>query len=267
MKKLLKELSPPVLIRFIKKLTASKYGFSGNFSSWQDALERCSGYDDNHIFEKVKNASLKVMNGEAIYERDSVIFNEIEYSWPMLASLMHVAARNNGRLNVLDFGGSMGSSYFQNRKFFTGIDLHWSIIEQAHFVEFGKNELTNNHLHFYHSIESCYQEQAPNVLLLSGVLQYLEQPHIWIDKFLTLKIEYIIIDRTPISTLAYDQIVIQRVPPSIYKASYPCWIFGNNFLDQFLSHNYHIIETFDTISSVYPNNAKDIGIFLKHEVS
>mgnify|MGYP001500873774 CR=1 FL=1 len=48
-----------------------------------------------------------VKNGEAVYERDLVLFDYIEFYWPVLSGVMWVAARNNGRLNVLDYGGSL----------------------------------------------------------------------------------------------------------------------------------------------------------------
>ena len=43
-------------------------------------------------------------NGEAVYERDSVLFDEIQYSWGLLAGLQKAALENDGKLCVLDFG-------------------------------------------------------------------------------------------------------------------------------------------------------------------
>jgi mono/diheme cytochrome c family protein len=43
----------------------------------------------------------KVLAGEAAFERDSVCFEEPEYRWPLLASLMWIAARSNGELSVV----------------------------------------------------------------------------------------------------------------------------------------------------------------------
>jgi hypothetical protein len=52
-----------------------------------------------------------VKTGEAVYERDSVLFDEIQYSFPVIAALLRVASANKGKLNVLDFGGSEKSHY------------------------------------------------------------------------------------------------------------------------------------------------------------
>ena len=91
-----------------------------------------------------------VKRGEAVFERDSVIFDKVQYAWPVTAGLMWVAARNGGRLSVLDFGGSLGSSYFQNREFLAYLpNVRWSVIEQAHFVKAGRKHIQDERLVFY----------------------------------------------------------------------------------------------------------------------
>src|SRR5215203_7187650 len=95
--------------RFFRNIIPSRYGWNGDYLNWNDASNKCLGYDQSNIVEKVKEATLKVKKGEAIYERDSVLFSSVEYSWPLLSALMWVAAKNKGRINVVDFGGSLGS--------------------------------------------------------------------------------------------------------------------------------------------------------------
>ena len=125
----------------VRKWLPSRHGFSGNFSSWNEAAAMATGYQAAPILDKVKTAVLKVKRGEAVYERDSVLFNEVEYSWPLLATLNWIAAQNNGGLKVVDFGGSLGSSYFQNRKFLEPLDIKWNVIEQENFVKAGRDEI------------------------------------------------------------------------------------------------------------------------------
>ena len=78
MKRILKEILPPVIIR---NITGLFYGWYGNYKSWEEATKRSIGYDDVQILNKVKDALMKVKNGEAIYERDSVLFDKIRYSF------------------------------------------------------------------------------------------------------------------------------------------------------------------------------------------
>ena len=79
-KSVAKEIMPPFILKALKKLNQSeKYGFFGDYSSWQTALENSDGYDTTLILDKVKESMLKIKNGEAIYARDSFILEKKEY--------------------------------------------------------------------------------------------------------------------------------------------------------------------------------------------
>lgn len=223
------------------------YGWFGNFSSWENAEKECTGYDSDIILEKVKNALLKVKKGEAVYERDSVLFNHIEYSWPLLAGLMWIAAKGKNKLNIIDFGGSLGSTYFQNRILLKELDeLHWNIVEQKKFVECGKKYFENKQLKFYYDIETSLIENNSNVILFSSVIQYLKEPYQFLEKILNYNFKYIIFDRTAFIKDAADRITIQKVSPKIYEASYPAWFFSKeNFLILF-KEKYELISEFQS---------------------
>jgi putative methyltransferase (TIGR04325 family) len=229
------------------KSISPKYGWFGDYSNWDDAKKDSIGYQNNDIVEKVKFAILKVRNGEAEYERDSVNFDKIQYSWPILAALNWIAAQNQGNLNIIDFGGSLGSSYFQNRKFLKHLNkVEWNIVEQRNFVEFGKESLQNDELKFFNNVEECTSITSPETVLFSSVLQYIESPYSLIEKFFEKKIKYILIDLTGFTqNNESSKITVQKVDPVIYDASYPCWIFNKvEFVEFFLQHSYELIEDF-----------------------
>jgi hypothetical protein len=48
-----------------------KYGLSGNYQTWAEALAASTGYENEAILEKTRAALLKIKNSEAVYERDS----------------------------------------------------------------------------------------------------------------------------------------------------------------------------------------------------
>jgi putative methyltransferase (TIGR04325 family) len=224
--------------------------WSGDYKSWNEVKEIAEGYDSAHILEKCRTSLLKVKKGEAVYERDSVLFDEIQYSWPLLAGLQRVALENKGNLCVLDFGGSLGSSYYQNKEFLDTLNkIKWCIVEQKEFVDCGKKYFEDEQLKFYYTLEKCISDHKPNVLLLSSVLQYLEKPYEWIEKFIALKIPYIIIDRTTLVKSERDILTVQNVPEGIYKASYPAWFFNiDHFKGQF--KNYATLASFETHQGV-----------------
>jgi len=240
-KEIIKILIPPIISILYRKIGSNQsLKWSGRYAKWEDALMQCTGYENDSILEKCKISLLKVKNGEKAYERDSVVFDEIDYCWELLAGLQHVALVNENKLNVLDFGGSLGSTYFQNKRFLNTIkNINWNIVEQKHFVECGKEFFSDNILKFYYTVEDCLAENAPNVILLCSVLQYLENPHLWLSKLTNLNVPTIIIDRTGFIQKENDRITIQNVPQSIYKASYPCWYFNESqFIDFFNERGY-----------------------------
>ncbi|MEM6318755.1 MAG: methyltransferase, TIGR04325 family [Bacteroidota bacterium] len=244
---LLKSLIPTFLQQTYNKIRNKGVQWHGNYPTWQAAAQRCDGYDSDAIFEKVKNAALAVKAGKALYERDSVLFHEPSYSWELIANLLKIAQENDGKLCVLDFGGAFGSSYFQNKKYFESVkDLTWCVVEQAHFVDFGKKELATDQLKFYHTIKEVTQNHQPDVLLLLSVLQYLENPSDWISQFLATNISNILVDRTAFVEGAKDRITIQQIPASIYKASYPAWFFNETSFIKKFTDRYDLVAQSDS---------------------
>jgi len=251
LKEMIRLATPPVFVRLTRRERAIEpptvaYGLSGDYRSWDEAMAVSSGYDSECILQKTRTSLLKVKNGEAACERDSVLFDEVEYAWPLLAGLMWVAARCEGTLNVLDFGGSLGSTYFQNRAFLSALpEVRWNVVEQARHVETGKAWFEDDHLRFYADITDCLAETQPNVVLLSGVLQYLERPYTILDRVLALPCEHVIVDRTPFWSGPSDRLCVQTAPPSIYPASFPSWIFSRERFQQRLHDNWRCLVVFD----------------------
>jgi len=171
------------LVQFFKRsylrVKYFRYGWHGNYAGWSAASTKCGGYNENGILEKVKAATLKVKNGEAVYERDAMLFDQIEYSWPLLANLLWIAGKKDNRLSVIDFGGSLGSSYFQNRQYTSHLtEIKWSVVEQPAFVAAGKKDIAGPQLDFFDTVNAAITARGPHdVLLLSCVLPYIEKPY------------------------------------------------------------------------------------------
>ena len=118
LRKFIKACLPYGFIRW-KELSAGRammITWTGNYISWEDAVAESQGYDSKCLIDRVKESALKVARGDGLYERDSVLFDEVQYSWPALTGLMRASALLRGNLKVLDYGGGLGSSFFQNRK-------------------------------------------------------------------------------------------------------------------------------------------------------
>src|SRR5262249_46107681 len=113
-------------------------GHSGDYPSWETAFSLCTDYRPEYE-ERVKPATLAVLNGEAEHPRDGLVFDKIPYSWRLLSALILCAALDRGLLEVLDFGGALGVTSLQNRRFLDRLpSVMWHIVERDGYVEFGK---------------------------------------------------------------------------------------------------------------------------------
>jgi len=238
----------------------SQAGWSGNYATWESANAQCTGYDADNILEKVKTATLLVKNGKAKYERDSVLFDEIEYSWPLLAALMWIANQQKNVLSVVDFGGALGSSYFQNKSFLDSLNrLSWNVVEQPSFVKEGIASIQDDHLRFFYTVdEALLNTEKVDVLLLSCTLPYIEKPYDLLDKLFSYKIPYIIVENTYFNYEERDRICIQKVPKSIYEASYPCWFLSYNSILARFEEKYSIVAEYHNDSVIFLDGRKII---------
>lgn len=241
----LRDWIPPALLRAYRAHQGNSLRFSGRYESWDQARALSSGYDSSSILGKAKDAALMVKRGEAIFERDTVIFTEPDYSFPVLATILRVAESKGGEVTVLDFGGALGSSYRQFKAFGgSPRRLTWMIVEQSGFVNCGREYFEDDELRFYASVAEAVAAQRPDVVLLSGVLQYLEAPYDLLIQLAAQRQAHVIVDRTPCSEAVDDVLTIQFVPSSIYEASYPCWIFSRDRLLAMLTHAHKSVASF-----------------------
>ncbi len=246
-KPIIKDFIPPIFFKAYQQIRCSHYGLFGNYPSWEAAMKDAVGYDSDVIINQVRDSLLKVKEGKAIGEKDSCLFEKIQYSWPVLAGLLRIASIKGNKLSVLDFGGSLGSYYYQLRHFLSDLDeLRWSIVEQEKFVRCGQELFENNQLKFYYDIETCLIEENPDVILFSGVIQYLPYPYGFLENLVKYNFEYIIFDRTPFIEGGQERLTVQKVHPSIYEASMPAYFFNQDKFLSYLEKFYDLLVEFES---------------------
>ena len=236
---------------YIKKILHRKIEIYGNFHSWQEALAKSKGYDDNVIFEIKKKSFEKVISGKALYERDSHLFFKKKYNNFLVSRLNHLNKKLNRKIEVCDYGGSFGSVYFQHKDIFLKKFIEWNIIEQKKYVNYANDRININNLNFYSSLEDLFLEKKIDLVIFSSVLQYLENPYQILKFILKNKISEVIIMRTPFFS-NYEEIKIQKVPKYIYESSYPIRILNlaklKRIFNEFnykLTYQKNIYETLD----------------------
>jgi len=260
-----RDFIPPVILESYRKIRG-RYGAFRESATWEEARKASTGYDSDLILNKVRDSLLKVIRGRAVYERDSVLFDKIQYSWPLLAGILWIASQKANRLNLVDFGGSLGSTYYQNRKFLSHLkEIHWNIVEQKNFVECGKRDFENEQVKFYEDLDECFREQKPDAILFSSVIQYLEKPYSVLEKVQSLGFEFVLFDRTPFLEQGDDRITVQNVSPEIFPGSYPCWFLSQKkFLDA-MDVRYLLVADFEGFEKAVVENSVFKGFIFKRK--
>ncbi|WP_372719099.1 methyltransferase, TIGR04325 family [Novipirellula sp.] len=241
----IRDWCPPIFKRVLARTFFSprptEPTFSGDFATWEDAVAVGGTYDSEAVFEKTAQSVLMIRDGKGLYERDSVIFHEHDplFPWPLLANLLSCALNHGGQLNVVDFGGAIGSTYFQCKPFLHAVkELNWTVLDQPKQVAFGQQHLTTEQLRFVSSMDELNPIAPYSILILSSVLQYLPNPMEQLNQLIALGFDYVLLDRTAFWDGDFDRISIQRVPSHIYQASYPAWFFSKTAFDSRLTDHF-----------------------------
>lgn len=241
----IRQLLPPIVARFLPSPPKPNW-FSGSYATWDDAAKQCTGYDDDVILKRVVEATRAVVRGDAAFERDTVLFNTIEYDWPLLSCLLLVAA-NCERLNVIDFGGALGSTYRQHQRFWEALKapVSWNIVEQPALVEAGRNEFETDTLHFCPAIPDAAHDGV-DVILFGCSLCYVPDPWHILNQAAQTAARYLILDRTPFCNRREGFFARQTVPPEIYDANYPIHVMSHMQLNEALQAEWTLTESWQS---------------------
>jgi putative methyltransferase (TIGR04325 family) len=222
--------------------------WEGDFSSWAAAKAVATGYDAPEILQRVTRATRRVVERQAGFERDGVTFAYAPEPWSALPLIRRVAAEADGQLHLIDVGGSLGSTYHPHREVLREIgSVRWSVIEQPSFVAVGKRAFQTDVLRFHETVAAALSDagRPPDAVLLSSSLSYLPDPLRALAELVALRPRLVLIDCTLFSTTGRARLTLQQVPPSIYRASYPCWFLDPEPILTLLSESYNLIHDAD----------------------
>lgn len=183
-----------LLAPLVRRVIPSRLPMRGPYNSYGAALADATGYDSPVVATQVEAATRAVLEGRAVYERDGTTFSER----PDLA--IHRVLRQvvSPNATIADFGGGLGGLFISTQDHVPpGCRL--LVIEQASMVEAGRR-LAREHRLPLEFVDSREQALPPiDVLILSGVLQYLPDPWATLESLLLQTSPAIVIlDRTTI---------------------------------------------------------------------
>lgn len=211
--------------------------FQGGYCSFSEASSASLGYDAEEIFNKSAQAALAVKTGQAKYERDSVLFYDNKKMFELLYAITSTY-NTQGRVDILDYGGGMGSMYFQHREMLRDFNYTWIIKEQRKFVEYGNCNLADDILSFTEEMTSAINA---NMVILGSSLQYIEDAQMVLKEIIEMKPYIVFIDRTPVCTGGNNDSLIygvfrEIVHKPIYEAQYPMYVFDKDVMYNFMKN-------------------------------
>lgn len=223
--------------------------FRGAYQSWDEALTASSGYDAADVLLRVVAATRVARLTPGAWERDGAVFQHPEQNEPLLGALANAAA--GGGLEVVDFGGSLGSTWWQHRERLAALGLRrWVVVEQPHFVEAGR-EFADDILGFAPTMAAALASVRPQVVLFSGVLPYLESPALVLKEVRQLGFAHVILDRTPLVSRG-SRLAVQHTPPGLGGGSYPVWLLQEDDLLGELYRAYENVASWPALDRLAP---------------
>lgn len=248
LKSAVKAVTPPIAIRAARKLgvigSPAKAAMDGPFSTWAQAAAHASGWDSPEITAFTLATARKVRDSELAFERDGIGYDTISYSPALLSALLLGAARYDS-FDVIDFGGGLGSNFYQHRRFMSHLGQRlrrWRVVERPIFAEIGEKEFTTERLCFYDRLPP---DTGNCVFLFTGSLHNLPEPFSALDDAAASS-DIIALDRVRISSDDTNHIFVQRPDPGLYyAAAFPIWCLSRKHLVEYLArHDFSLVEHF-----------------------
>ncbi len=224
-KETLKQWMPPIVPRLpiLRNIFSSLRGdgFSGDYKTFEAAVAECgAGYTAENVIESILKRTLDAKS----HQEKSTFHDDRFYRMGFAFLHARMAIGANAPLHVLDFGGSLGGHFFAMRSWL-GEPLTWTVVETEPMAKAGTKHLANESLRFASDL-NLVKDRAYHLVLASGSLQYLPDPHAKLRELFALGSQYLVVDRVPILQAERDRLMIQKINPKFYRASFPAWFLS-----------------------------------------
>ena len=190
--------------------------------SWKTAVKKSVGYEDDDVTDPVVNQALHFRQ-----QMENSIIASSRYQQvasAMLYCLTSSVYSPERPWRVLDFGGGGGEYYFQFQALAPQFRLDWTVLETPALARAMKNTHAGNiNISWVSSLESLAENY--DVILCSGVFQYLEEPYEMLSR-LSAKSNYLIINRIPLISDRQSFVALQRIRTGGRRGSYPAHFFN-----------------------------------------
>jgi putative methyltransferase (TIGR04325 family) len=189
--------------------------YSKPYPSWNAARAVAGDHGAPQAVEAVARAARAVQTGAAAYAQGGTAHARPDYRWPLLAGLLDAAARHGAYagtpFHVVDYGGALGATYIQHRRFLDAIpQLRWSVVELSAYAKLGAAEFADERLQFFDGFEAALTRGPADAAIFVSSLQYMETPNAVLAQLAAHNVPTVILDAMHWSR-EDDEVRVQRI--------------------------------------------------------
>ncbi len=212
---IVKQLTPPILLRLAKTLVRRESRFIRNslmrpsylvqFKTYDEAMLHCSnkGYENSAI--------VKVVFDKTIQANARLKSNQVfDFSSMRVISALGLS-KSDGSLKVIDFGGASGHHFdIAEKAYEDKLDLKWHVVETTAMANFARKR-ANNRLRFYDNVIEAQRDFGTvDLVFSSGTLHYCPDPISLLKELVSINAKFIFITRTALAESEDSIVVIHK---------------------------------------------------------
>jgi putative methyltransferase (TIGR04325 family) len=245
----IKELFPPILIKFVKRAI----GLEGSkeYESYSKALQVCTSdaYQNIELCNMIADKTL--IHIDILKEKPFSLDPTDVFLLAAINQYLNVYSTKS--LKILDFGGACGAHYFEIRRLLPDdVSLKWYVVETAQMVKSAIEKMLNsNELVFVSSIEDIKTEI--DFIHSSSTLQYVHNPYEYIERLIKVNANWIFFNRMMFNENDRDFITVHRS----FLASNGPGKLPKGYSDRIISYP-HTTMSFRKFNSTIINNGYEI---------
>ena len=230
-----RDLLPYGVVRAIRRRNK---GIVGDYPDWETALRATGLYkpDMTALIDTVRR--YRGGEGSFLNQYDPTARG---VSYPLLAGLLTASVRSGGTLGVLDFGGSLGQTWFGLEWTLRHLpSTVWCVVDQPECVAGARSVFQSDRLRFYTSADEAAAEHDLDTIVCSSTLQYLDEPYNVLRMLAGLGLPNLILDRTVISSTDTELFMRQHTPADMGGDVHPLRALSRAKLDAVLAGRYRL---------------------------
>ena len=230
------------------------------YASFQEALQDTDTYEDSDLCKVVCEKTKYFI--KSLAENKPYKFSDRQGIQDLFI-ILYVFQNLKRPIQVLEFGGACGATFYKAVYFNPEAINSWSILETPKMVEKGKNNFSHEKLRFFDSYDDFIEQDilSKDLIFASGVLQYMDDPLKSLENFLFSRYEYVYLTRTAVCPTKLDAPVITSQVNNLFAHGPGNLPPTSQLNDRIVTQPITIISESDLKSIISKSNYKPILYF------